>query len=231
MQGSEHRTNTLKDAVGDRFLCGPGIVDANQRDDEFRIQVWRIQLPESAACLWQDAVQNVFNAVARDSEIQSKVFRVGLAKRFIPDRAPILLPTDPGVVVEQPEVGDGIAHKQELDAFQVFRVLQVGVYFCFASLPVFNACRRLGRNKIRCKGGAAQPRQGQHERRQAQQGAGNSEPGWLHRWESYRRNKLKMLGGSRLGNAVKRSRCQPHRPRRSPAPASAPSWRDRNKKA
>ena len=58
MQGSEYRTNTLKDTIGYRLFFGPSVVDANQRHDEFRIQVGRIELPESAAGLWQDAVQN-----------------------------------------------------------------------------------------------------------------------------------------------------------------------------
>ena len=58
-----------------------------------------------------------------------------------------------GVVVEQPEVGDGITHEQELDVFQIFGVSDVGIDFSFAPLPVFHPCRRLGRNKLRTHGG------------------------------------------------------------------------------
>ena len=83
MQGSEHRTNTLKDTVG----------------------------------YWPFSAQVLLMPI---SATMNSGFRSGESSCPSPPLAFGRMRYKTGVVVEQPEVGDGIAHEQELDVFQIF---------------------------------------------------------------------------------------------------------------
>lgn len=149
MQRAERDTDPFKDAVSHRVLGSPTVINSEHYDHELRVKLGCIELPHTSRRPRQNSVQNVLDAVPRDADVESIVLATRFPKGLVPYRATILLPTDPRVVVEQPEVSDGVAHKKQLDSTQVFAVAQIGIDCCFSLLPMFDAWCRLGGGK-RC---------------------------------------------------------------------------------
>ncbi|MBX9858942.1 MAG: hypothetical protein K2Y20_05035 [Sphingomonas sp.] len=98
-------------------------------------------------------MENMFGAVARNADIERLIGGIGAAEAFVPHRAAIAQARHPGIVAEQPEIGDRIADEHQPVAGQRGLIFQRFGDRDLAFLPIIQPRDRLSSLEVaaRCR--------------------------------------------------------------------------------
>ncbi len=136
--------NTLVDALCCGGLAVERVIDAQEQHHRIGLEVRSVEPAFAALSLRLQPVQNMFDPVARNAEIQSLHRGDRAAEGLVPDGPSAELTRKPRVRIEMPEIGDRIADKDKPDRCERLRSGKLIFDLDRALLPVvLTSSRRL----------------------------------------------------------------------------------------